>query len=188
MSPHPDGKPPPQPRPRPAFDIDWLNYIRTTWYVGRAYMRVTSLATRQPYPCVLPKARYPRWHGGSSTQAIQCTLSPDKQSKNRQRTTRLQDKLAYQPSNSLGNTRSQAPRLGLMHLLGQTPRCDDHLDHGQEALPRTWSTELLREADLSDSFTSMWRTALPRFDGRRYISRSLPCMFFHFFCRGHKIS
>ena len=90
-----------------------------------------------------------------------------------QRTTRLQDKLAYQASNSLGNTRSQVPRLGLMHLLGQTPRCEDLLDHGQEALPRTCSSCFLREADLSDSsdsFKSMWRTALPLFDRRRYIS------------------
>ena len=60
-----------------------------------------------------------------------------------------------------------------MHLLGQTPRCEDLLDHGQEALPRTCSSCFLREADLSDSsdsFKSMWRTALPLFDRRRYIS------------------
>jgi hypothetical protein len=154
MSPHPDGKPPPtppQPRPKPAFDIAWLNYIRTTWYAGRAYMRVLSLATRPPIamevccqtPGILtgiearPSKRHTRRSALTSNQ------------KATQRTTRLQDKLAYQASNSLGNIRSQVPRLGLMHLLGHTPRCEDLLDHGQEALPRTCSSCFLREADLS---------------------------------------
>jgi hypothetical protein len=35
---------PPQPRPNLAFDL-WLNYMQTTWYVCRAYMRAISLAT-----------------------------------------------------------------------------------------------------------------------------------------------
>ena len=38
---------------------------------------------------------------------------------NTQRTTRLQDKLAYLAWNALGNTQSQVPRLGCMHWLGE---------------------------------------------------------------------
>jgi len=55
---------------------------------------------------------------------------------NTRRTTRPQDKLAYQVWNALGNTQSQVPRPGCMHWLGEGLRRDDLIDYGQEAWPR----------------------------------------------------
>jgi hypothetical protein len=71
--------------------------------------------------------------------------------KNTQRTTRLQDKLAYQAWNALGNTASQDLRLGSMYLLGEHSLRDPDRLWPRSTTKTTCSTCSSREDGLSDS-------------------------------------